>query len=451
MADTPTEVPRTDGDPIPPRLIPRAKPWVRARYDRAFADTSRRERLVLFGAMALSFLLVAAYVIVRRHHPLAGDEIEYDLEGRFFTQGHWWWSTTPFGVAHASAWKAPLYPAWTGFWYAILGAHAARVELVQAFLAPLSVLLSWMLARRLFGARVAVLAAAIVAVFPLAWEFYGLLFPEALAIPMTLAVLLLLLGHEPTRRRVALVGLAVGISVLIRPNGFYLLAAVAAAWILAVGWRRGIGLTAVAAIIAALVVAPWTIRNAIVTHGFIPISVQDGGLYGTFNPEAANDPAQPYAWRPLLRNPPPVLEGPPVDDATLRTKLTEFGVDYIKAHPSSVVQAFFWNGLSRFWDIRQPSHALGEVPFEGRSHAVTLLGLIAYYVLLPLSVAGLWISRKRRTLVLPLLALALAASVVFTVASGTRYRAPFEPLIAILAASALVAWAPDSWTRRLVE
>ena len=38
---------------------------------------------------------------------------------------------------------------------------------------------------------------------------------------------------------------------------------------------------------------------------------------------------------------------------------------------------------------------------------------------------------------IPLLAMALAASIVFTVASATRYRAPLEPLLAILAVAAV--------------
>ena len=38
---------------------------------------------------------------------------------------------------------------------------------------------------------------------------------------------------------------------------------------------------------------------------------------------------------------------------------------------------------------------------------------------------------------IPLLAMALAASVVFTVASATRYRAPLEPLLAMLAVAAV--------------
>ncbi|MDQ3758330.1 MAG: hypothetical protein M3331_00060 [Actinomycetota bacterium] len=89
--------------------------------------------------------------------------------------------------------------------------------------------------------------------------------------------------------------------------------------------------------------------------------------------------------------------------------------------------SFFWNGLSRFWDIRRPSLALSETDFDGRSEAVTIAGLAAYYVLLPLALLGLWRLRGRRELLLPILALALAASLVFTIQAGTRYRAPSSP------------------------
>ena len=71
------------------------------------------------------------------------------------------------------------------------------------------------------------------------------------------------------------------------------------------------------------------------------------------------------------------------------------------------------------------------------------LGLDAYLVLLPLALIGLWRARRRHALVLGVLAIALGASIVFTVDAGTRYRATLEPLIAILAcAGVLGASAP---------
>lgn len=403
-------------------------------------ELPRAHRLLLLAAMALAAAVVVIYALATRPNGLAGDQAEYDLQGRFFEQGKLWWSTIVLGEAHATAWKAPLYPAWVGALYALLGPGPTKLAIVQGLLlAPLTVLLTWMLARRWFGLSVAAVAAFVVAAFPLSWEFFGLLYSEALAIPLILLVLLLVLDRPPpTVRNAAGAGALVGVCVLVRPTSFFLFAALAAAWLIASGLRRGVALTAIAVGCAALVVAPWTIRNAIVLDGFVPISIQDAAAYGTFNEEAAGDPDYPYAWRAapgdLLAE---LQRDPPTSEVEFRSRLQDRAREYVLEHPTSIAKAFFWNGLSRFWDVRSPTKALNETDFDGRSRAVTAAGLAAYYVLLPLALLGLWRLRRRRELVVPLLAVALGASLVFTVQAGTRYRAPLEPVIVILASSNL--------------
>jgi 4-amino-4-deoxy-L-arabinose transferase-like glycosyltransferase len=405
---------------------------------------ARRELVYLAIAIAFGLAVRVIYVLLTRHYRLAGDAVEYDAEGQLIAHGHLFWTAAPYGILHAGAWKAPGYPAWVGFWYAILGHHPVAVRLLQALLGALTIALSWLLARRLFGPRLAVVAAFVVALYPLAWQYEELLYSESLATPLTLVALLLIFTRPPSRRTAILFGLAIGVLMLIRPSAeFLVLGALVAWWVLA-GWRSGIGLTALSLLIAVLVIAPWTVRNAIVLHGFVPISLQDAALYGTFNATSANDPVFPYAWR---RDPPSAakLLDPrhPLADVTLRAKLIHLGLSYISAHPESVPAAFFWNGLSRLWDVRRRSRALAEVPFEGRSRLVTNIGLDAYLVLLPLALIGLWRARRRHALVLGVLAIALGASIVFTVDAGTRYRATLEPLIAILAcAGVLGASAP---------
>jgi 4-amino-4-deoxy-L-arabinose transferase-like glycosyltransferase len=395
-----------------------------------------RERRLVAGAMALTTALVLVYLAVRHPIPLVGDMPEYDRYGRFFVDGRWWWSTTPFGEAHPSAWKAPGYPLWMGFWYQVLGASPLRVELVQALVcAPLGVLLTWLLGRRLFTPVVGVAAAYVVALLPLVWEYYALLYPEALAVPLILLVIYLFCERPPSPRLAVAVGVVSGVGILVRPSSVFLFAGVLAAWVIAAGWRRGTAMTALSIAVAALVVLPWTIRNYVVLDGFVPISIQDAAIHGVFNEESANDPVYPYAWRAFLEDNPAILEGPPVPDPELRSELQELALDYIEEHPFSVAEAFYWNGLSRYWDIRRPSNVVAEAPFAGGTRTMAWIGLIAHWILLPLSLLGLWRARARTALVVPLLAIALAASVVFTIGSATRYRAPIEPLIAILACS----------------
>ena len=425
---------------------------LRERVRAAYADVPAGERRLVLGAMALSGLVVVVFVIAHRHAALRGDEISYDQYGNFFADGKWWWSSTVFpGYPHPSAWKVPFYPAWMGLWYGVFGLGPTGVEAVQGLvLAPLTVLLGWALARRLFGPRVAVWTAFIVAVFPLTWEYIGLLYPEAFAVPLMLAALLLVLDRTPTVRLAALIGLLIGLSLLVRPNSFVLLPVAATAWTVASGWRRGLSLTVLATVAAVIVVAPWTIRNALTDDvGFIPLSVQDAAIYGTFNSEAASDPANPWAWRPLLRNPPAVLERKtPVSDSELRSDLTDFGTEYIRNHPSSLLKAFYWNGVRRFWDLQTPGDALDQVPVFGGSKPVSAVGLGMYYVLLPLALAGLWLARRRRGIVLPVIVLALTSSIVFTADATTRYRAPLEPLIAMFAVAGVAALIEKAQARR---
>ncbi len=215
------------------------------------------------------------------------------------------WTALPYGILHAGAWKAPGYPAWVGTWYWVFGHDPLAVRLLQVPVGAVTIGLSWLLARRLFGVRVAAVAGFVVALYPLAWQYDGLLYPEALATPLTIGLLLLIFTGRPRPKRAVLFGLVLGITLLVRPTSEFVLVGALIAWTLTVGWWRGVGLTALGLAVAVLVVAPWTVRNAIVMHGFVPISMQDAAIYGTFNAESASNPRYPYAW---VRDPPSVSD-----------------------------------------------------------------------------------------------------------------------------------------------
>ena len=55
---------------------------------------------------------------------------------------------------------------------------------------------------------------------------------------------------------------------------------------------------------ACAMIAPWTIRNAVELHHFVPVSDETGiTLVGTYNPTSAASQPVPYKWRPLPQVP----------------------------------------------------------------------------------------------------------------------------------------------------
>jgi hypothetical protein len=411
-----------------------------AWLDRLTPRPTRRELTLVGLAIALGIALRLAYVIVTSGHPLDGDEPEYDLEARFAAAGDFLWSTTPYGNAHASTWKAPGYGAFLGVLYEILGSHPDRALAVQSvLLPPFTIGLTWLLGRRLFGVTAGVLAAVVVALYPNAWQFEVRLYAESVATPLTVAVLLAVLTAAAlTWRRVVFVGALLGVLVLIRPSSIILIAPIAVCWWALEGSRTGTLRLAATVGIAALVVAPWSLRNATLEGPWVPLSVQSAAGYGVFNDDSANDPDLPWAWRAIPQRDRELFSVERTD-GELYDELNRRMFDYIEEHPSSVPEAFLYNGVLRLYDLRPPDQVLGETDFEGRTRAVAGVGLGAYWVLGALALAGLVLSwrRGRRTLVFACAALALGASVVFTTDSTTRYRAPLEPLIVVLAASAV--------------
>src|SRR5919202_6379661 len=130
---------------------PRLANW-RAVLDRL--GIARRDARLLALLVVAGVALRVAFVIATHGHRLAGDEIEYDTEGRFIAAGHWFWTYAPTHVAHAGMWKTPVYPAFVGLLYKALGTHPDRVMLVQTLVGAVNVVLTWLLGRRLFGRRV---------------------------------------------------------------------------------------------------------------------------------------------------------------------------------------------------------------------------------------------------------------------------------------------------------
>jgi 4-amino-4-deoxy-L-arabinose transferase-like glycosyltransferase len=344
----------------------------------------------------------------------------------------------PHHRRYADAYRPPLWPVALGAVYALAGHDIAAGRVADALLGALGVLALVWVARRLLGRRAAWWAGAIGAVYvPLALVS-SVLVSETLFVLLELVALGLALEARRRARPLAwavAAGAIVGLAWLTRLNGVLLLAAVLP--LAAVPGRRLLG-PAVALAACALVVAPWTIRNAIALHAFVPVSTESGPtLAGTYNEASMHDRVAPGSWyllryteyaRIAARRLPPARE-----DALLRHAALRFIVSH-PAYPLTVVR----ENLRRWLDLA----GLPRARFEAQTADIRPhwadASLPFAWVLAGLAIAGLVTGAVRwnRFWLAPA---ALLASTLLVNAETPRFRAPLDPFLILLAAAFIVA------------
>lgn len=354
------------------------------------------------------------------------------------------------------AFRPPAYPYALAAVYKVGGQAMAddrrrweAARRVQAVLGTLTVALLGLVALHLWGGARALLGMGLAAVYPPLVLVDGALVSEVLFTPLVLAAVLAALHNRMSDHRLRLavaIGVLTGLAVLTRSNGLVLLLPLGlAVWSVRPRWSlAALGPPAALAATALLCVVPWTIRNAVVTGEFIPLTTQTGpALAGTFNSVSLADADNPGAWR-LLRN------VPEYRDLFLRRKeLSEADLDrsmrsrvraYLAEHPEAVLRVGFWN-LVRMLELGGLERARTTARTIGvRADRVADAGVYAFFAVAVLAVLGALTAAVRRVpLWVWLVPVLLVASVVFVNTETPRFRVPVDPFLIMLAALALGA------------
>jgi hypothetical protein len=184
---------------------------------------------------------------------------------------------------HEAYWP-PGWPAFLSVGYWIFGAHPVVGELLAAGLGTATLILAATIANRLLRRPFAIAAVAVLALNPAWILFTSVLATEHLAAFLVTAILALLVLAEPRTRTAVAIGALEGALLLTRADiGLAALACIAAA---AIARRpaHSVRLTAIGGLALVLVLTPWTVRNVVRFHEFIPLSANGGfALYrGTF-------------------------------------------------------------------------------------------------------------------------------------------------------------------------
>ncbi len=403
---------------------------------------------------ALSAILVAALAIrvfvafdVNSIAPQS-DAADFDRHALSLAEGDGYPEALEvLGGPGASAFRPPLYPLVLTPVYAVVDTDDASARwlgarLEQAVIGTAIVALIALIAFQLWGRRTALIAAAIAAIYPPLLQAGTSLLTEPLFIAMVLAAIAAVLRYrlnDPRLRWLAIAGVCAGFAALTRGNGLAVVVALAfGAW----DMRPRLSLKSAAqpALLiacAAVVVVPWTIRNAIELDAFVPVTDQAGvAIGGQYNDVAkANDWSWVGPWGvPAFAD---LYEGEPLGEVKLGRELADRGVDYAFDNPGSVVSVAFNNSL-RLLSLHDPiDFERSSAPVVGQPSGLAVAGAFAFWAVALLAIAGALTGAARR---IPgfiwLYVGLLVASIIFVAGSG-RYRAPLEPIVILLAAATI--------------
>ena len=382
----------------------------------------RTAKILLAAVVLLSVVLRLGFVATLDEDLYWPDPRHYDRVAWRMASGE------PLGSAVI---RAPFQAFVMAVPYSIAG-HSYRAAYVfQALLGGLIPLLLFLIGTRLRGYGVGLVAALLSAVYPYYVYISGALYATQTTTILLLLVVYLAVRASQTKGLAPLVlqGIALGALILTRSIAFVLVP-VSLLW----GWQKhGLGRALIVGLVAVATVAPWTVRNCVVTGEFIPVSVGGGREFLVGVAPGATGSSQTRT---------PLPEGV----KELRFTMGEMewdrycfsrGLEYASAEPGRYLHLYaakFLN-LYRFYPKTMTSN-------EFTGSRTTWISLLTYGPVLLLAIAGLWIERRRWKDYLPPLGAVAGFSLVYPAfTTCVRYRLPIDAYLILFAAVAVGALA----------
>ena len=417
------------------------------------------------AVIVLALVVRLGYVAITPDYTIVNDAHDYDVHARSIAAGKGFALLGP-GPSRQTAFRPPAYPYLLAGIYALEGrdrlASADRVvpaRIANALIGTVIVALLGVLCAQVFDRRIAIVAMAIAAVYLPLVLIGGALMSEPLFAAVLLGALVAAMHHRRSAHRwrwVLLAGVLGGLAILTRANAaVLLLPLVLAVWDARPRWSwPALARPVVLVAVAVLTVSPWTIRNAVKLHAFVPVTTQLGAaLAGTYNNEARADTRNPASWRGLPRIPElqDIVRTPRwrrTPDATLEKRLRARALAFIAADPGYVAKVVFWN-TARALDLAGLSWSRHTASTVSVTPRWADAGVFTFWLVALVAIAGALTRRARRIpLHVAIVPVLLYLSVVFLAFETPRYRTGIDPFIVMLAALAVVGGWDAVATRR---
>ena len=381
----------------------------------------------LAAALALLMLVGGvAYSLALGPGPRFPDEIEYLRLAENLASG----AGLSLDGVRPTAFRPPGYPAALAPVVALGGGPVAARVLNFALLAG-AMGLAWLALRDRGHPLAAVLAPALMAGYPVLFYTAGTLYPQTLALFGVMALVLLIGVKPPSPRLAALAGLLAGALTLTVPTLAFLVP-VAMAGLAArarVGRRLAVG--ALCLLVAGGTIGAWSVRNLEAVGAPVFVSTNSGYNLVLGNAERTTPNAGVNA--DVRREIAPAAR---LDEVERDVYLRDRALGWVVENPGRAARLYalkvlnYFNYRNDLYTSTRAS-ALADVAL-----ALTYGGLVLI-VLVRLALAAARrapLSAFEALLVAVYALSALATAVAFT---RIRFRVPFDPLLAMLAALAL--------------
>jgi hypothetical protein len=441
------------------------------------------------------------WVFVHRGNaPVTGDAYYFHGQGLGIADGHWFVDPLALdlgGVGVNAAHHPPLYPLFLGGLSAVGLESPLQQRLVTALLGAAAVVVLGMVARRLAGDRVGVIAAVLAAIYPNLWINDALLLSESMYVLATAGVLWAAFAYRdrPDLPRAAGLGVLLGLTALIRAEALLAFALIGVPVVVVTrrggwrtwtqGWQTKLRHLVVLGGVGAMVMAPWVAFNlarfdkpVYLSYGAAGVLPQancdetySGPLFGYWSPRCFQLSPELQTGRPdpaeTLRLAAEALDldlndafvqsldgaddaevgrrvleimGDDLDESVIAEEARAVGMDYIRAHLDRAPVVALARVGRMFGVYRPLQTAELDETVESRGHLPVQAGMLLYYELVPLSVLGAIVLRRRGITLAPFLGLLAMVTITAVAAIGlTRYRVPVDLVMCLLGAVGLDA------------
>src|SRR6266480_759634 len=352
--------------------------------------------------------------------------------------------------------RAPLWPFTIAGLSLIFGPSDYFARFFLSLVGSGTCVLLYLFARDLFSWHIGVIAGVFAAIYPELYIYDGWLYTESLYTFLLFAVCygLYRLQRTPERNWQIWItcGVLLGLLSLTRQNGIivigvFIVWANIMVWQKVLSWRvtaRGVLATT---LIAFVLIAPWTIRNYLVSRTFIPVAIIDGGvLLGAYNNEALTRASymggpkgtwiNPIVSRPDIVRPFPLHTCTPPCEVAREAAFKDAAVKWIEDNINIMPHLLELHFIN-MWQPDTYESDLPTVRFSQQQSTQFVLRMIKTcpIYLFILATLGLVVTfwRWRELLFIYLMIiLTIAQNIIYY--GSTRFRAPIEPMLILLAA-----------------